>query len=123
MTRPARVGIVDNDPDVRISLSMLIGSLGYHPVSFETADELLHGGELESLDCVISDVQMPVIDGFELARRVRTIGSTPVLLVTGYASKAIEERASAAGARRVFTKPFDTETLIDELTQILGSAP
>jgi FixJ family two-component response regulator len=115
----SRVAIVDNDPDMRISLSLLVGSLGYDAVLFETPNELLSSPQLNTIRCVISDLKMPEMDGIELARKFGDVSRAPVLLITGFVSSVIEKRALDAGVRRVFTKPFEADDLIDELAGVL----
>jgi FixJ family two-component response regulator len=115
----SHVAIVDNDPDMRISLSLLLGSLGYDPILFETANELLSSPKLSTIRCVISDLKMPEMDGIELARKFGGVSRAPILIITGIVSSVIEKRASDAGVHRVFTKPFEADDLINELAGIL----
>lgn len=120
MSVPSLVAVIDDDEDVRISLEMLIVSIGHEAVLFDSADALLAAGGLEAFSCFISDVQMPGTDGIQLARRLRQATSAPVILVTAFASEDVERRAQEAGAYRFLSKPFDPNDLIGELETILG---
>ncbi|QNE31091.1 response regulator [Sphingomonas sp. NBWT7] len=120
MSAPSLVAVVDDDEDVRISLEMLIGSLGHDAMLFTSADALLAAGGLNAFSCFISDVQMPGTDGVQLARKLRLATSAPVILITAFASEDVERRAHDAGVHRFLTKPFDPNVLIDELEKILG---
>lgn len=117
---PSLVAVVDDDEDVRISLEMLIVSIGHDAALFDSADALLTAGRIGDFACFISDVQMPGMDGIQLARRLRDVTPAPVILITAFASEDVERRAKEAGACRFLTKPFDPNELIEELEAILG---
>ncbi|MBB3348310.1 response regulator transcription factor [Sphingomonas sp. BK069] len=112
--------MIDDDEDVRISLEMLIVSIGHDAMLFDSADALLAEADLQAFSCFISDVQMPGTDGLQLTRRLGQLTNAPVILITAFASEDVERRARDAGARRFLTKPFDPNELIDELEAILG---
>ncbi|MHC2086468.1 response regulator [Methylobacterium sp. Leaf86] len=117
---PSLVAVVDDDEDVRISLEMLISSIGHETMLFESADDLLGQGSLASFSCFISDVQMPGTDGIQLARQLRDRTDAPVILITAFASEDVERRALQAGIRKFLAKPFDPDELIAELERLLG---
>ena len=99
MSVPSLVAVIDDDEDVRISLEMLIVSIGHEAVLFESADALLAAGGLDAFFCFISDVQMPGTDGIELARRLRQVTSVPVILVTAFASTATSTKTTKSQGR------------------------
>lgn len=120
MSVPSLVAVVDDDEDVRVSLEMLLGSIGYEAVVFDSADALLALPSLDAFACFISDAQMPGTDGIQLARRLRDLTTAPVILITAFASEDVERRARDAGVWRFLCKPFDPNALIAELERILG---
>jgi CheY-like chemotaxis protein len=103
--------------DVPVNLKLAGAILKREGYTIETAED----GEqalqiLQTLhpDLILSDIQMPIIDGFELARRVRLderFRDTPMVALTALAMKSGEERALEAGFDGYLTKPIDTRTM------------
>jgi FixJ family two-component response regulator len=119
--RSPMIGIVDDDEDVRIALEALVASIGFASEMFETADALLASGRLPELDCVITDLQMPGMNGLSLARHIQATSPLPVILITAFPAPGLDEQAAAAGVRCLLRKPFDPLALIDELESLLGN--
>lgn len=115
---PYRIGIVDDDDDVRTALGALVESLGYEGEAFETADAFLASDNVSNLSCVITDLQMPGTNGLQLAQRLHRKG-LPVILITAFPTPGIEKQAREAGVRYFLRKPFDPGDLIDALESIL----
>jgi CheY-like chemotaxis protein len=103
--------------DVPVNLKLAGAILKREGYTIETAEDGEQALEkLQTLhpDLILSDIQMPVIDGFELARRVRQdarIRDIPMVALTALAMKAGEERALEAGFDGYLTKPIDTRTM------------
>src|SRR5262245_4072027 len=116
------IAVVDDDPRLLESLRELLESAGYSVRSFGSAQSFLEdGAALAQTDCLIADVGMPVIDGFELEKLVKQ--SRPelaVILITGRHEIADQRRAIAQG-NRFFRKPFDGQALLAAIGQALGS--
>lgn len=111
--------VVDDDRRVLQSLENLLESAGHTVRLYESAADLFASESLADVDCLISDVDLPHIDGFELLNRAYV--SRPdllVILMTGHHELA--DRASRGDARRfrLLKKPFDAQEL---LTAISGS--
>ncbi|MBI5495294.1 MAG: sigma-54-dependent Fis family transcriptional regulator [Deltaproteobacteria bacterium] len=111
-----RVLLVEDEPDLRTTLRYNLRRAGYdvteagHGVE---ALELVARGQ--AMDLVISDVMMPQMDGFELARRLRAMPSfseTPVIFLTARGESADRVEGFRAGADDYLTKPFDVEALL-----------
>jgi FixJ family two-component response regulator len=112
-TRGFVVAVVDDDPGMLESLESLLNSAGYEVCLFPTATALLESGDLKEIDCLISDVAMPLMDGFELARTVQAERPTlPVILVTGRPDLLRRSFGDERGHYRVFKKPFDGQELL-----------
>ena len=108
-----KVAVVDDDDAARDSLRFLLEVAGHAVETFASAAELLRA-EFENLRCLILDYHMPVMNGLELAGRLRAHGSAiPILLVTGLPSPAIVARAAELGIDRVLAKPFDEDDLLN----------
>ena len=114
------VAIVDDDEAVRTATVSLVRSLGHEVRSFASAEEFLrHGGD-EGIDCLVTDVHMPGIDGTDLQRRLIEKGrSYPVVFVTGYPDDAVRDSVMAAGAFCYLGKPYSGDELIECLDRAL----
>lgn len=104
------VAIVDDDQRLLDSLEDLLESAGHAVRTFSSPQTLLDSSALQEIDCLISDIGMPGMDGFELRRvmRERRPG-VPVILITGR-----HEIAELPQARQnwFFRKPFDGQALL-----------
>jgi FixJ family two-component response regulator len=107
------VAAVDDDFRVRESLESLLGSAGYTPIVFSSAEEFLVSGTLASATCVITDVRMPGMDGIELQRRIKLERpELPVILISAHYNANIRQRAMEEGAVHFLYKPFDATDLL-----------
>jgi FixJ family two-component response regulator len=116
------VAVVDDDTRPLESLGELLESAGYLVLSFSSAQSLLaDNAALSEMDCLIADIGMPVIDGFELEKLVKQVRpELPVILITGRHEIADQQRAIAQG-NRFFRKPFDGQALLAAIGQALRS--
>jgi FixJ family two-component response regulator len=106
------VAVVDDDYRVLESLEDLLESAGYRVRLFASAKQFLDSAITE-VDCVISDIGMPGVDGLALQRIIRNFRPTlPVILITGRHEFATAGREAAGGGRLLFEKPFDRRELL-----------
>lgn len=118
------VAVVDDDPRVLESLQELLNSVGHTVHLFEDAQSFLVAEAFQRVDCVISDIGMPVIDGFELERMAkRARPGLPVILITGR-RELIEGRPRLPGdcGHAYLLKPFSEADLFDAINALV-SAP
>jgi FixJ family two-component response regulator len=116
------ISIVDDDTDARDAIQELVESLGYAAISFRSAEDFLQSGCVAATACLISDIQMPGLDGLGLQRRLRAEGrKTPIIFVTAHPEK-FRARALAAGALGFLGKPFLEESLIDCLKVVFSGS-
>lgn len=116
------VGIVDDDPDIPAALSSLIRSFGYRAECFASGQELLQQQDLAQFTCIISDIHMPVLNGLELARRLKDlVPDLPVILMTGRSEFGLEDHAHASGAISCLAKPISADALLSSLDQAFRS--
>ena len=109
----AVVAVVDDDPSILKSLEYLLESAEYSVLAFASATAMLESGCLAKIDCLISDIDMPDMDGFELLNRVHEARpELPILLVTGHPEMLDRLPPMHAHHRGLFNKPFDGRELL-----------
>jgi FixJ family two-component response regulator len=107
------ISIVDDDDAVRLALRSLVRSLGYVSNVFASAEEFLESPYLNNTSCLISDVQMPGMNGIELQSRLKRLDCrTPVIFVTAFPEERSRARALEAGAIGFMEKPFEGRAMI-----------
>jgi FixJ family two-component response regulator len=107
------VAVVDDDHSILRSLEYLLESADYEVRQFTSAQALLDSGVLPQIDCLISDIDMPGMDGFELLRRVHAARpGLPTILITGYPDRLKQLPPLGGSNPRFFTKPFDGPKLL-----------
>jgi FixJ family two-component response regulator len=118
--RRSVIALVDDDQRILESLAILLESADYDVRLFSSATALLESGGLSEIDCLISDVAMPVMDGFELARAVQAARpELPVILVTGRPDLLHRSPLDWPGHYRAFKKPFNGQELLTAVAETL----
>lgn len=113
------IAVVDDDPRVLESLENLFESAGYVVRTFSSAKSLADAG-FSHIDCIITDIGMPVMDGFELHDLVKKARpELPVFLITGRHEIGDQQRASGKNIRGFFRKPFDGPALLSAVSNAL----
>ena len=98
------LAIIDDDVDVRTALSRLLRVLGHDVHVFASAEDFEEAGA--AVDCVVADVRLPGMSGFDLRERLRRgSGQTPIVLITGDGEWPDHEGLRESGGPLV-TKPF-----------------
>ncbi|MHC4828812.1 MAG: sigma-54-dependent transcriptional regulator [Planctomycetota bacterium] len=114
-----RVLVVDDEPDMRLGLRRLIGSLGCDVQVAEDGEAALRALAEQPVDVVLSDVRMPRVTGPELLKQVLARWpQTAVVILTGYATVELAVSCVKAGAAHFLAKPFDNKevlTLVERL--------
>lgn len=114
------IAVVDDDLGMLQSIESLLSSADYDVRLFSGAAALLDSGGLPEIDCLITDVAMPLMDGLELARAVQAARpALPVILVTGRPDLLHQSQLDRPGHYRVFKKPFDGQELLSAVTLML----
>lgn len=107
------VAVVDDDRDILRSLEYLLQSADYAIRLFTSGAELLDSGCLPEIDCLISDIDMPSMDGVGLLRLVHTARpGLPIILITGYPETLKQLPPFGESKPRFFTKPFQGPELL-----------
>jgi FixJ family two-component response regulator len=122
MSENTLISIVDDDAAARDGIRELVESLDYRAVTFSSAEHFLNSSVVEETTCLITDVQMPGLNGLELQETLQSRGySIPVILITAYANEKHRTRAFHNGAIGFLSKPFNEEALIKCLTAAIKS--
>lgn len=114
------VAVVDDDPGILRSLEYLLESADYAVRLFTSGTQLVDSGVLPRIDCLISDIDMPGMDGFELLRQVHAARpGLPIILITGYPETLKRLPALWDSKPRCFTKPFQGPELLAAIGESL----
>jgi FixJ family two-component response regulator len=122
MSGPLRstIAVADDDPRILEALQELLESAGYEVRSHSSGTSLLASG-VSDVDCVITDIGMPTMDGFELRDAVKQIRpELPVILISGRRDLSQEQNPEGLGDSLFFRKPFDGQTLLAAIDNALG---
>jgi len=109
-----KVAVIDDDKSARTSLARLIKTAGIEVVSFSSAHEFLDDPCRTQVDCAVTDVQMPGVDGFKLQEMLaQTLPYLSVVFITGYGDIPMTVRAIRGGAVDFLEKPVDDKALLE----------
>ncbi|HEV3165693.1 MAG TPA: response regulator [Isosphaeraceae bacterium] len=120
--RPPRVLLVDDSAEGRRALAKLLETKGYDVVAVGTGQAALEAmQQMPPPEIVLTDIQLPDIDGREVAQAARLLVPTPyIALITGWSLDAQLRDPAHLGVHGIFLKPIRLEELLAELTQALG---
>lgn len=114
------VFLVDDDADIRGSLARALGLRGYVVRPFASAQDFLDTYEQGLSGCLLLDYGMPKMDGLQLQKRLRDMGSQlPVIFITGHGGVPESVEAMKMGAVDFLEKPFKQSVLIDRIEAAL----
>jgi CheY-like chemotaxis protein len=114
-----RVMVVDDEPAVRELLTDILRSLGHEPESFDSGGTALEHFEPGRFELLFTDLGMPGMTGWELARAVRTRdGEVTIAIITGWGAEISMDSVREAGGDAVIAKPFTIED-IEGLAQLV----
>jgi FixJ family two-component response regulator len=123
MAETAKIAIVDDDQEIREAITTLVETVGLRAEGFSSAEEFLSSPQAQDAACLILDVRMPGMSGFELQRQlVAANWRIPIIFVTAYADEDVRVRALAAGAVAVLSKPCREEDLLRAIQTALTHA-
>jgi two-component system response regulator FixJ len=116
------VYVVEDDPSVRDSLSLLLQLRGFSTAAFETAEAFLESDSFERPACVLADVRLPGMSGLDLQRRLADQhAAMPFVVMTAHGDVATARTALRDGAVDFLEKPIDEQDLIEAITIALRS--
>ena len=113
---------MDDDLSVVEAMVSLIQSVGYKAKGFLSAENFLESRQLLNTACLILDVRMPSMGGFELQRQLAgTNYRIPIIFITAYDSDDVRSQAFQAGAAGLLCKPFSQESLFEAVRCALAN--
>ena len=120
---PPLIAVVDDEEPVRKALMRLMRSVGLSVETFASGTEFLQSLDIRLPDCVVLDLHMPQINGFNVqASLARNYAALPVIIVTGQDLPNARERAMARGASAFLRKPVHGRTLLGAISAATACA-
>lgn len=116
--------VADDSMTILAMVSSRLARAGYDVVTATRGDEALRLVQANRPRLVLLDVEMPGLDGIEVARRIRadaTLAGTAIVLLTSHAEESVVAAGMAAGADAYLTKPFSPQDLQTQVVQLIGA--
>ena len=106
------ISVVDDDAPLREAIVCLMRSLGYDARSFGSAEEFLGSPHVDATSCLIADVQMPGMSGFELQQSLIAKGcKIPIIFISAFPGERLKTKAAGAGPRMLPEQAFRHQNL------------
>lgn len=114
MSKAMKIAIIDDEKDMRQSISQWLALSGFDTETYSCAEDALKGLGPDYPGIVVSDVRMPGMDGMQLLRKLKSIDSTlPVIMITGHGDVPMAVEAMRVGAFDFLEKPFNPDRMTD----------
>jgi two-component system cell cycle response regulator DivK len=117
-----RILVVEDQEDNRQILRDLLGSADYEMDEAENGQEALDAVARQRPDLILMDIQLPIMDGYEATRRIKSnpaYKDIPIIVVTSYALSGDEGKAREAGCDAYVTKPYSPRALLAKIREYL----
>jgi len=116
------LAVVDDDADVRVALTRLVSSAGFAVETFGSGAEFLRSLEDHEPACLVLDLHMPEMSGFDVQGALAVRHSDiPVIVITGHDTPASRARATQLGAKDYLRKPVNDSVLLDAIGLAIGA--
>jgi len=115
---------VDDSASLRQMVAFSLNAAGYDVVQAVDGQDGLNKAKDKTVDLVLTDQNMPIMDGLTLIKNLRELGSyqkVPILMLTTESSDEMKAKGKAAGANGWLVKPFDPKRLIEVVQKVIGS--
>jgi FixJ family two-component response regulator len=120
---PQAVFIVEDDEGMREAIEHLLCIAGFRTVAYGSAEALLDEVAAERPLCVISDLHLPAMSGFDLLTELgRRSGQPPVIVITAHDSASTRQEAARLGASAYLAKPFTSNALLAAIDNITAQS-
>jgi two-component system cell cycle response regulator DivK len=117
--------VIEDQDDNRRIVRDLLTSAGMAVLEARDGAEGVRMAATMKPDVILMDIQMPIMDGYEATRRIRSAAETkhiPIIVVTSYALSGDDAKAHLAGASAYIAKPFSPRVLLAKIRELLGPA-
>jgi two-component system cell cycle response regulator DivK len=118
-----RILVVEDQEDLRGVLRTLLTGSGYQMLEAADGQAGVSKAKAERPDLILMDIQMPVLDGYEATRQIKSqanLKAIPIIAISSFAMKGDEEKARAAGCDHYVTKPYSPMQLLKIIRGFLG---
>ena len=118
----AKVLVVDDEPNIVLSLEFLMEQAGFEVVTAEDGEQALARVTDSQPDLLLLDISLPGISGFDVLERLRNEEATaqlPIIMLTARGRDVEREKGMALGADDYITKPFSTQSLVEKVKALL----
>ncbi|MDG1295158.1 MAG: response regulator, partial [Planktomarina sp.] len=114
MAQAMKIAIIDDEQDMRQSISQWLALSGFETETFASAGDALKGMSADYPGIIVTDIKMPGMDGMQFLRKVKGIDSNlPVIMITGHGDVPMAVEAMRIGAFDFLEKPFNPDTMTD----------
>ena len=118
------VYVVEDDESIRRAIDRLLRSVGYHAMTFASAEDFLDSTAGAGEGCLILDIRLPGMTGLDLQEKLASSGSKySVIFMTAHDNPQWQERAKKAGSLAYLKKPFGDQSLLDAIRFACGTQP
>lgn len=114
---------VDDSSSIRQMVAFTLKSAGYEVIEAADGQDGLNKAKMKTVDLVLTDQNMPIMDGLTLIRSLRSMPNyrtVPILMLTTESSDAMKMQGKAAGATGWLVKPFDPSKLLEVVKKVIG---
>jgi DNA-binding response OmpR family regulator len=118
-----RILLADDEEDIKTVVTMFLESQGYEVLTAFDGLDALEKTRTEKPDLILLDIMMPVLDGYEVCKRLKedaTMSNIPILILSAAAHVESVDRGLKAGAKDYIVKPFEPEKLLEKIEQVIG---
>ena len=116
---------IEDDAETRVLLKRSLEGAGMSVDTVWSGDKGVEAAMSGAFDCVLVDLMMPGMDGYQVIRTLKTQGLTgklPVVVLTAREDEESRQRAKAAGADLYLVKPFEIDHLVDEISTLVDQS-
>ncbi len=121
-TRQPTILIIENEVSNRLLIERVLSTRGYRCISASNGQEALNILDREYVDLILTDLSMPVLDGYRTTQLIRErpgMANVPIVAVTAYALNDENEAAMQIGCNEYLTKPFKPRQLLEVVDRLL----
>ena len=121
-TRQPTILIIENEVSNRLLIERVLSTRGYRCISASNGQEALNILDREYVDLILTDLSMPVLDGYRTTQLIRErpeMANVPIVAVTAYALNDESEAAMQIGCNEYLTKPFKPRQLLEVVDRLL----